>query len=320
MKQMADNKKILLIHYSQTGQLSRIAESLIAPLRNSGNVEVESFVLEPVTPYPFPWPFMSFFDVFPESVYLDPPELKPLEIDENEHFDLVILAYQVWFLSPSLPVTAFLKSEIGRKILQGKPVITLIGCRNMWAMAQQTVKRLLDEAHSELIDNIVFIDQGSALASFITTPRWLLTGKSNAFWGLPPAGVSQQQIDGAGRFGRAILAGLTRGKETSGEPLLSGLRAVEANPDLILSEKVGYRSFRIWGKLLRKMGPPGSMARKPVLLVYLCFLVLMIITVVPINMLLKKLLSPLLRKKYQKIKQEHELPSGSGSEKMDEFT
>lgn len=115
------------------------------------------------------------------------------------------------------------------------------------------------------------------------------------------------------------MHGLATDQEKTGGPLLSGLQAVKADSSLIQSEKVGYRSFRIWGKLLRKVGKPGAAARKPVLVVYLIFLILMIVTVVPVNMLLKRLLAPLLFKKQTQLQKHYELPSGSGIERMDEF-
>jgi len=312
-------KKVLVVQYSQTGQLSRIVSSISNPLMESDVVDVTTVTIEPAQAYPFPWDFFSFFDVFPESVYLDPPAIKDIDIDANQDFDLIILAYQVWFLSPSLPITAFIKSETGNKLLKGKPVITVIGCRNMWVMAQQTMKTLLHEAGASLIDNIVLVDQGSALASFVTTPRWLFTGKKDAFSGFPAAGVSAQDIRRACRFGFAIVKGLASDQEKTDQPLLKGLQAVTADSGLIQSEKVGYRSFRIWGKLLRKVGKSGAVARKPVLVIYLVFLILMIVTVVPVNMLLKRILAPLLKKKQTQLQKQYELPSGSGAERMDEF-
>ncbi len=47
----------------------------------------------------------------------------------------------------------------------------------MWIMAQEKVKVLLKELEATLIDNVVLIDKGSSLETFITTPRWMLTGK-----------------------------------------------------------------------------------------------------------------------------------------------
>ncbi|MCK4585998.1 MAG: DUF2059 domain-containing protein [Gammaproteobacteria bacterium] len=313
------SKKILVVQYSQTGQLSRLVSSVVEPLDESSFVDVTYATVEPQKAYPFPWPFFRFFDVFPESVYLDAPPIKEISLDPESKFDLVILAYQVWFLSPSLPITAFVKSDIGKKVLRDTPVITVIGCRNMWAMAQETMKKMLVGVQAKLIDNIVLVDQGSSLASFVTTVRWLLTGKKSAFGGFPEAGIAEKEIKKAVRFGSAIKSGLMSDMEKTGLPLLKGLRAVEVDVSLVQSEKIGYRSFRIWGKLLRSIGPQGDVKRKPVLVIYITFLLLMIVTVVPVTMLLKRIFSPFLRQRYQSLKTTYEQPSGSGSERMGEF-
>jgi len=315
----AQKKKILIVQYSQSGQLSRVVDSVTQPLVASAMFEITNLLVDPVKPYPFPWPVLSFFDVFPESVYLDPPALKEFNIRENETFDLIILAYQVWFLSPSLPITGFLKSTTGKRLLKGTPVVTLVGCRNMWVMAQNTVKQLLSACGARLVDNAVLIDQGSTLASFITTPRWLLTGKKDAFLGFPAAGISKHEISAAKRFGNAILYGLTRDMEKKGLSMLNGLHAVEVDIGLVQSEKAGYRSFQIWGKLLRLIGPQGNWLRRLVLVLYICFLIALIIIVVPVTTLLHKLTRPLFKRRYQQLKQEYELPSGSGTERMEEF-
>src|SRR3546814_10066128 len=73
-------KRVLVVYFSQTGQLRRVAESLCAPLTAAG-VEVDWCELQPRQPYPFPWPFFRFFDQFPETVHLDSPTLQPLGID-----------------------------------------------------------------------------------------------------------------------------------------------------------------------------------------------------------------------------------------------
>jgi hypothetical protein len=273
--------------------------------------------LEPQHPYPFPWSFFRFLDVFPESVYMDPPSLKPLSLKGDEPFDLVIVAYQVWFLSPSLPITGFLQSETGKKLLSGKPVVTVIACRNMWLMAQEKVKALLQQAGARLLDNVALVDQGSSLLTFITTPRWLLTGNKGSQDGLlPPAGIPDEAIRRAARFGHALLDALSQDREKGDAPLLEGLGAVEVDVRLIPSEKVGTRSFMIWGKLLRKVGVPGSAARKPVLFIYVVFLISLIISVVPLTMVLRTLLRPLMKKRLQAQKDYFELPSGSATTRM----
>ncbi|WP_303903300.1 dialkylrecorsinol condensing enzyme [Thiohalomonas denitrificans] len=315
-----EKKRVLVVYYSQTGQLARVVESVIGPLAAEPSIRVDLECVRPENDYPFPWPFFRFLDVFPESVYLESPALKPCGFDPDADYDLIILAYQVWFLSPSLPIAGFLQSASGRRVLAGKPVVTLIACRNMWLTAQERVKELLGAAGARLLDNIALVDGGNSLATFITTPRWLLTGHKGQTGGLlPPAGVAEADIRDSARFGRALVAALRGNLERGEHPLLKGLRAVEVDERLIASERIGYRSFKVWGRLIRAVGPQGAMRRKPLLAIYSVFLVAMILTVVPVTLLLRKALYPLMRSSLQRQKSLLELPSGSGDFRLEEF-
>lgn len=303
-------KTVLVINYSQTGQLTEITEQVISPLRAAGH-QVHLETLVPETPFPWPWPMVDFIDAFPECVQLDPPPLKPLSIPADRQFDLVILTYQVWYLAPALPMTAFLKSPTGQQLIKDKPVITLVACRNMWLSAQETMRRLIAEAGGQLRDNLAFTDQGHALATFITTPRWVLTGRRDRFLGLPPAGVAPEEIRQASRFGRALADALDQDQEKSGEPMLAGLRAATVNPRLALSERAGYRAFRVWSKLIRTFGKRGQWRRRPILLVFVLYLITLIVTVVPLSLLVQWLFAPLLKPRLDRLRAELEQPSGS---------
>ena len=306
-----------MVYFSQTGQLRRIAESMCAPLSSAGDIELTWQALEPVKPYPFPWPFFEFFDQFPEAVKGEPPELRPLALDPVQRYDLVILAYTVWFLSPAPPMTAFLKSATGRALLRDTPVVTLIACRNMWLMAQEQAKALLAQAGARHCDNVVLTDAGSAMATFITTPRWMLTGRRDALWGFPPAGIREEEIAGAQRFGQALLQALRADRVDGRTPLLTGLKAARVDDRLIASERIGRRSFQVWGKLVRLAGPQGNPARRVILAVYSVFLVTIIVTIVPLSMLIRALLRPLLAARLAAARRYFELPSGSSAERME---
>ena len=303
-------KNVLVINYSQTGQLADITAQVIAPLRAAGH-KVHLETLEPETPFPWPWPIIDFFDAFPECVQLDAPPLKPLNIPMDQPFDLIILTYQVWYLAPALPMTAFLQSPVGQQLIKGKPVITLVACRNMWLSAQATMQRLIAQAGGQLRDHLAFTDQGHALATFITTPRWVWTGKRDRFLGLPPAGVAPEEIRQASRFGRALADALDHDGEKSGSAMLTGLRAVTVNPRLALSERAGLRAFRVWSKLIRLFGRRGQWRRRPLLLVFALYLIALILSVVPLSLLVQWLLSPLLKPRLDRLRAELELPSGS---------
>ena len=274
--------------------------------------------IKPKKAYPFPWDLMTFMDTFPESVHLVPCEIEEFEDDNNE-YDLIILSYQVWFLAPSIPITSFLKSDWAKKKFKNKPVITLIGCRNMWVMAQEKMKQMLLELNANLIDNVVLIDKGNSLETFITTPRWMLTGKKDSIFGLSSAGIDENEILKTQRFGKALVSALKNNQEKENKSLLWGLKAVEVNIKLIKSEKIATKSFKIWGALIRKLGKPGSIKRKPIVMLYLIFLLLIIITVVPINMIVQSILRIINKESIQKQKEFYELPSGSQDERIREF-
>jgi len=308
-----NTKKVLVVHYSSpSGQLSDVMRNLTAPLAESASIEVRQLVLRCKNPYPFPWPILRFFDTFPEAIYLDPPELEPLDLDQNERFDLVILGYQVWFLSPSLPTTAFLKNPAVRALLKDTPVVTVIACRDMWLMAQERTKELLAACGAHLIGNVALVDEAGSIGSFLATPLWMLTGKRGPLLGglIPRAGVKPEQITASRRFGERIAHALTQ-VQTLNTGLLRGMGAVKVNTHLIATEKAARRSFLAWGKLLRTLGKQGAWARQPVVMIYIVFLITLLITVLPISALFKTLAAPLMRKRIAAQQAYFSHPSGT---------
>ncbi|MFV0454141.1 MAG: dialkylresorcinol condensing enzyme [Pseudomonas sp.] len=302
-------RQVLVVHYSQTGQLGRLVQSVCAPLLSRDDVQLDFLAVQPATPYPFPWPFLTFFSIFPETVLMRPEQLQPLQVDANKRYDLVILAYQVWFLSPSRPITSFLASPEAARLLRDTPVVTLIGCRNMWLMAQEKLKARLDALGARLLDNIVLTDACGSAASFLATPLWMFTGRQQPFAWLPRAGISEAEIADAQRFGVAIGEHLSQGGPIE-QPMLRGLGAVRIDEKLIASERVGTRSFKAWGTLLAALGPQHSLRRRAGLVVYIVFLLSLILTVVPVTALLKKMLAPLTRARIQREKAYFAAPSG----------
>lgn len=300
--------KILLVSYSQTGQLTTLAENFIQPLRNQEDIQIEHLQLEPEQPFPFPWGFTRFFNTFPETVHLQPTPIKTPHF-QHEKYDLVILAYTVWFLSPAQPITAFLQHEKAKQILKDTPVITLIGCRNMWLQAQEKVKMLLQTCGANLIGNVVKVDQSNDWASFITTPMWMLTGKKKAYDWLPSAGIAESEMQDVQRFGNKLLQ-IFQQNQPLDQSIFRNMQSVKIDEKLMMSEKVGARSFYLWGKLLIKCGQISPYLRQGMLYFYILFLIAMILTVVPISALIKRLLKPLIQKKLEQQKKYFAEPSG----------
>ncbi len=301
-------KRVLVVYYSQTGQLARMVRCFIEPLQADAGIEVTVLPVQPVVDFAFPWRFMPFFNAFPETVHLQPGAIVPPEFSQPR-YDLIIIAYTVWFLSPSQPITAFLQHPRSRAILQDTPVVTLIGCRNMWLMAQEKMKRLLADAGARLVDNVVKIDACSSAASFVSTPLWMFTGQQKPFAWLPGAGIAPEDIEHCRVFGMQIRHHLHT-QASIDQSMLRGMQAVRVNERLILSEKFAQRSFHVWGALLLFLGRVAPWLRQLVLCLYIVFLVLIILTVVPISALVKAALAPWMNRSIQRQKDYFSWPSG----------
>jgi hypothetical protein len=101
------SKKVLAIYYTQSGQMTDIMENFTAPLVADGaNVDIVS--VKPVVDYNFPWTGSRFFSVMPDCQLGVPTELHDFEL-KHDSYDLVILGYQPWFLSPSIPSNSIIQ-------------------------------------------------------------------------------------------------------------------------------------------------------------------------------------------------------------------
>jgi hypothetical protein len=301
-------KKILIIYYTQSGDVERAAQSFTKFL-NTPEIELTWEHIQPKADYPYPWSFQKFFDVFPECINEEPPAIEPPKFDPNKKFDLILIAYQVWFLSPSLPIQAFFKSEHAQ-VLRNTKIITLIVCRNMWHSASETMKKMISQVGGIHIDNVVVTHQGPPLATFITTPRLLLTGKKDKFLGtLPPGGVRDADIDALSRFGWQIANNLAALNDSSNQSLLKNLGAVKVNSGYVIPEIIGRVVYGAWAKLARFLGKPGSSSRQPIIYLFAILLILTIPIVLILSLLLRVLLYPLINPKIKSYVETLKFPS-----------
>jgi hypothetical protein len=101
------SKRVLVLHYSQSGQSSRAAASFVGAL-DPARFEVRMEPVRAKARYPFPWSFWGSSASLPDCVLGRAPEIEPPGFSPDDAFDLVVLVYQVWFLAPSLPIQGFL--------------------------------------------------------------------------------------------------------------------------------------------------------------------------------------------------------------------
>jgi hypothetical protein len=226
---------------------------------------------------------MTFWDAMPESVRMIPSGVEDLDVKPGDDYDLVILGYPIWFLSPPIPLTSFLKSAKAKELLNGKPVVTVIGARNMWVGAQEDIKKMIADIGGILRGNIVLRDRHHNIPSVVSIIYWMMTGKKERYLGIfPKPGVSDEDIKDAVKFGKPILQALSSGKYDELQPALLKDNAVELEPNVVSMERKAKRIFWIWSGLILKKGPAGAKERIGRLKIFKWYLLFVIFAVSPI--------------------------------------
>jgi len=291
-------KNVLVIYYTQSGQLESIAKNIAKPFLNSDEINITFHEIQLEKPFPFPWNKDSFFDAFPESFLQIPTALKPVpEEILNTKFDLVLFHYQVWYLSPSIPINSFLKSEDAKKILNNTPVITISGSRNMWIMAQEKIKVLLRKANANLVGNVALVDRVGNLISVITIVEWMFSGVKKKYLGIfPLPGVSEKDIQESSQFGEIMLDSLQQNNLAQLQPKLVDAGAVKISSYLVTVDKTANKIFNKWSNIIYK----NQKNRKQLLKVFNVYLFLAIWLISPIVYILHLITYPLKLKSIKK--------------------
>lgn len=276
-------KEVLIIYYSQTGQLLDILENMARKIKGD-DIAISYYEIIPDPVYDFPWKQEKFYDSFPESFLQIPDKFHPpKETILKKKYDLVILGYQVWFLTPSIPVNSFLKSRYASQILKDTPVVTVLACRNMWIQAQEKMKRLLKAVGANLVGHIALVDKHINHVSVITISHWMFSGRKDRYLGIfPKPGVSDRDIREAERFGPPIKSALTSNNFKDLQNTIVKLGGVKINPFLVMTDKRGNILFSKWANLIIKKGGPGNPKRLKWITLFKYYLLFAIWVIAPI--------------------------------------
>ncbi len=273
-------KKILVIYYTQSGQLEDILNNFTAPLVEAGNI-VEKVRVRVANDYPFPWNGKAFFSVMPDCVLSVPTELKPFQLKESK-YDLIILGYQAWFLSPAIPTNSILQHPSVKAVLKDTPVVTITGARNMWISAMQRIKNTLKDSEAKLVGSIALVDKHHNFISFITIFYWMFKAKKERWLGIfPKPGVADDDIANTAQYGAMLQKHLLSGTLEDLQDELIKQKAIEVKYNLMFIESKASKIFAIWANIIvkKKKRGPWLVAFKYYLLIALFIAAPIILTV-----------------------------------------
>jgi len=291
-------KKVLAIYFSQSGQLGEIIDNFTAPLTAAG-IPVEKLSIKPVQDYLFPWTGERFYDVMPDCVLGVPSPLQPFVLKETA-YDLIILGYQSWFLSPSIPATSLLQHPVFTAVLANTPVITITGARNMWLNAFAGIKKLLRDNGANHVGNIALADRHWNPVSYFTIFHWMLGGKKTRLLNIfPLPGVSEADIIHTKVFGEIVLPHLINGQWNGMQDELVEQEAVAYNYSLMVLEAKAGSQYIAWANKVNR-----SRNRAAILKLFKYYLHVALFMGAPVLLIVDLLfIKPFSSKKIKKLKQ-----------------
>lgn len=212
----ADNqKKILILSYSFSGQTSGLLRQMQASLLQEGHLVVKERI-SPCQPLKFPTSSIAACLKMMLTTFLRlRVPIQPLSAICFQQFDLILLAGPTWSYNPSGPILALLDRD-GAKLFKGQAVLPVISCRGYWRLHSYGLNRMLEGCGATIPTTIVFSHPHSepwrTIGVFLK-----IAGKSPERWPLLSRyyrhfGHSKEQQEEATRFGTLIGQALTHGQ------------------------------------------------------------------------------------------------------------
>ncbi len=237
-------RNLLVVYYSQTGQLKEIALNFVKSFERFYNIDFAEIKCKN---YNFPITYKQFFDVFPESVLKIPCDIE-VEIPDKE-YQLVVLAFQPWFLHTSVPFNSFMQTERFKNLVKGKQVILLMNSRNSWRNSLQEVTEVVESQHATIRGKYVFRDTSKNFRGFLALCYWLFTGKKKSpYKWMPQGGIEQNIMDKIELLGKGAYMYFC-----SGDPCYIIIPSLKKNEFTSLEyEQYAIAKYKKWANFIAK--------------------------------------------------------------------
>lgn len=163
------------------------------------------------------------------------------------------------------------------------------------------------------MDHVVVTHQGPPWATFITTPRALLWGKTEPFWGVfPAAGLGTNEFDRVGKIAKTLGERWDRRSASVTASLLQNTGAVQINDRYMIPEAIGWYLFMAWAYALKGLSYGGRWLKVLGICGFMVFLFCIVGIGIPIITILTWLVLPFIRPAMDAYAKHLAAPSGTG--------
>jgi flavodoxin len=206
----AKKPSVLFIYYSYTRQTLRVAEVMAGVLRDRG-AEVVLAGIEFTDPryadrfktFPMLHPYLDVFRMIPPVLRRVTGTIRIPDVLTTEEYDLVCIGSPTWWLSMSVPIRSFLRSETAIRMLKGKRFAVVVLCRRYWRHNLNTVRNIGMKCGGIFVGGIHFAYEGGQVRSMLSLISYLGSGEyRQRYLGvkIQPTNVREYQLEEARIF------------------------------------------------------------------------------------------------------------------------
>jgi hypothetical protein len=206
--------KVLFVYYTFSQQTGIVAEAMADVLRGRG-CEITLAKIDFTEPryaqrfsrFPFRRVYLDLFSMLPAQARKATGSFHVSPSAITGDYDFVCIGSPTWWLTTSMPVRSFLKSEAAKKLLNGTRFSVFAVCRRYWGFNLKTIQRLGTAQGGSLITSTYFVHAGGQIMSMLSLLSFLGTGEDRPRYlgiRIPSAGLKPDYREQAKAFASDI--------------------------------------------------------------------------------------------------------------------
>ncbi len=177
--------RVLIVHYSLTGQSARVAHAMALALRERG-CEAEEAAIEftderwvpKLSKFPMTHPIPQIASILPAQLRHKTGEIGIPPAAQGGDYDLVLLASPTWWFQTSMPIRSYLESPEARTVLDGTPFACVSISRRYYSINLGQVKKLAEKNGGRFIDKTHFVVAGGQVKSMLSWLGYMKHGEA----------------------------------------------------------------------------------------------------------------------------------------------
>jgi hypothetical protein len=216
--------KVLFVYYTYSQQTRSVVEAMADVLRARG-CDVTLAEIEYTDPryagrfsrFPFPRVYVDLFSMFPAQLRRATGEFRISDEARDGDYDFICIGSPTWWLTTCMPVRSFMKSDLAKRLLNGKRFSAFAVCRRYWRNNLHTIRNLGTGHGGKFVSGTHFVHAGGQVMSMLSLLSFLGTGADRERYlgvKIPSAGLKPDYLRQAQDFAGGIADSLALGHES----------------------------------------------------------------------------------------------------------